>query len=326
MKKRSIIAALIIILTLAACGTVQNASVPASDYPTKPITIIVPFKAGGGADLSARAMAPLLAKELGQNVIISNQPGAIGEIGFGECYRAAPDGYTLASGNTALALISIGNDSVSYNYEEFEYLLATSHDPWILFASVESGIKTIEDLQEYAETEQALCASSGWAATCYWTDLMDRIDVGNYTFVPFSGNAESIMGVVSGDCTVGISAGSAVKSSIESGQVQAICTLWTERPDAYPEIPSSAEAGFPDLVYTTVRGFIAPPGTPEEICKTLTDALLRVVEQDAFKEAESNLGYINMVLDGSEYKEMLRQTHDTIERLMEEKEIRNTES
>ena len=296
-----------------------SSSTPAVNFPTKAITIVVPYSTGGGNDLTARVMADALSKELPQPVIIENLPGASGEVGWNKCFNAAPDGYTLTiAALPALILNPLAGD-VGYKFEEFTPLLGTCHDPRLIVTSVNSGIETLDDLLEYAKTNRVLVGDSGATGFGHYSgvDFIDQMGITEFSFVPFDGTGDQMIAVASGDVTIGVPGAAEAKAMFLAGQIRPICLMWSERIPDYPDVPTTAELGYPTLIHTASRGFVGPPNMPQEIVDILVEAMLRAVERDDYKLAESSVGVTRFFFNAEEYAKMMTDNYNNYKRIVE---------
>lgn len=303
----------------AAAGAQQDEGQAVKvDYPTKAITIIVPFSAGGGMDLTTRLLVDSLSAELPQALVVENKPGASGEVGWTECFNADPDGYTIAIASTTLVINPLAGP-VSYDFEDFEYLMATCHDPRVAVVSAQSDIYTLEDLLEYSKENRVVIGDSGATEINHYSglDLADHMGLENFDFVHFDGASNNLLSVAAGDVTVGITGASESKVMATSGQVRAICVMWDERIPDYPDVATAQEQGYEGLKHTAIRGFVSTPGTPKEICDILSDAMYHAVETDKYKEGEANVGVTRNIVSGEEFKQLLVDDYANYVRLVE---------
>lgn len=305
---------LIALVLLVCCGCGRKSDAQDVSFPTKPIKIIVPFSPGGGLDTTARIMADALAKELPQSIVVENMPGARGVTGWTECYNADPDGYTLAVTNLGMAFQALSGD-VGYEYDKFTYLMECTQDTYIMVVSADSGISSMEDFLAYARDHRVVFAESGVSVHYANIDFVDQAGLTDFAFVPFDSASETVPPILSGDCTAGAVSVSICKSMIEAGKLTPLFAMSAERVDVFPDVPTSDEVGFTNLHYGASRGFIAPPGTPQEVCDIITAAMYRAVEQDSYKEAEANLGLTRSILPGDSLKKELDEVYVSAVRL-----------
>lgn len=289
------------------------------DFPTKAITIIVPYSTGGGNDLTARVMADALSKELPQPVIVENVPGASGEVGWNKCYEAKPDGYTIVIVAVPAMVLNPLSGEVGYDYEAFTPLLGVCHDPRLVVVDADSDIYTLEDLLEYAKNNRVILGDSGATGFGHYSgvDFVHQTGIKDYSFVPFDGTGAQMVAVAAGDVTCGVPGASEAKAMFLAGEVRPLCVMWNERVPDYPDVPSTAELGYPDLIHTSSRGFFAPPDTPDEVTEVLIDAMMRAVERDDYKEAEKGIGITRLIVQADDYMDMMKKAFVTYQNIVE---------
>jgi tripartite-type tricarboxylate transporter receptor subunit TctC len=246
-------------------------------YPAKPITIIVPFGAGGPADTLARLLGERMKTTLGQNIVVENAPGAAGSIGVGRVVRAAPDGYTIGIGH-------LGTHVFNGALQNLGYDLQNDLAPIILLPSNYSVIVTkkdvpAKDLKELvawlkANPDQASVATAGIGSIAHVASAYFQEKTGvALRIVPYRGGAAAVNDVVAGHVTFifdQLSAGSA--GLYRSGKLKPFAVTAKSRLPSVPDLPTVDEAGIPGLYVSTWYGLWAPKGTPKEIVAKLNAA------------------------------------------------------
>jgi len=285
---------------IAAVAALVAASTPtaAQNWPTRPVTMVVPYPAGAGVDILGRILAPRLSERLGQQVIVENVGGAGGMIGSAQVARAAPDGYQFVLGNTGT---HAQNQTL---YKNPLYNAATDFAPVVLIASTPQVLVNRKDLPadnlpefiSYAKANQAKMqygsagAGSPGHLTCALLNAAIRIDV---THVPYRGAAPALQDLIAGRidylCTIAPS----VIAQIESKTVKAIAILSRDRSPTFPALASAHEQGLADFDASTWLAFFLPKDTPGAIVRKLHDATVAAMElpsvQDRMKETGNDL-------------------------------------
>ena len=268
-------------LLVALCLSVSGAV--AQDYPSKPITLIVPFPAGGGVDVIGRIVADKLAAALGQPVIIDNRGGAAGVIGTRVAARAAPDGYTLVMATTGSIAIN-PNLYANPGYQTLKDLAPIgliSSTPIVLMAHPSASETTLAALIAAAKREPGKInigtpppgTSANLAA-----ELLKSVANIDYAIVTYRGTGPLTTDLLGGHVKLALNVLAPAMSSLKSGSLKALAVLATKRSSLLPEVPTSAEAGLPGFEAGLNYGLLAPAGTPRPIIERLNRALRALVD------------------------------------------------
>jgi tripartite-type tricarboxylate transporter receptor subunit TctC len=259
---------------LLACGV----PVRAQDYPSKPITLIVPFPAGGGVDVIGRIVADKLAAALGQPVVIDNRGGAAGVIGTRVAARAAPDGYTLVMATSGTIAIN-PNLYVNPGYhtlKDLSPLGLISSTPIVLMAHPSAAENTLGDVIAAAKREPGKLnigtPPPGTSAQLAGELLkaMANVDV---TIVTYRGTGPLTTDLLGGHVKLGLNVLAPAMGALKGGSLKALTVLAAKRSSHLPDVPTSAEAGLPGFESGLNYGLLAPAGTPQPIIDKLNAAL-----------------------------------------------------
>lgn len=254
----------------------------ADDYPAKPIQMIVPFPAGGPADIVGRLYAQHLSAIVGQQVVILNPAGAGGSIGTATAARAAPDGYTLIFGTTSTMVINpIVMKQVPYDFwKDFALIGLIANAPHIL--AVRDGLpaKTAPELVALAKKTPGkyTIASSGVGTIVQMAAELLKVETGtDLLVVPFKGGQPATMALLSGEVDMIVNDLSALKAHIESGKLRALAVAHTSRLKPLPQVATFAELGMPGVVSSTWWGIGAPVKTPDAVQARLRAATAKIL-------------------------------------------------
>jgi tripartite-type tricarboxylate transporter receptor subunit TctC len=264
------------LLPVLACGQAA--------YPSRPVRMIVPFAPGGASDIVARIMAPKLSDELGQQVVIENRSGASGNIGMEAAARAAPDGYTLYLGNIGTIAINPAIfDKLSVNpLKDFIPVTAVADVPSILIANPGVPANTVAELIALARAKpgELNFASTGSGALSRLEMERFRKAAGlDVVHVPYKGGAgPAVNGMLGGETHVMFVSLSSAIAFIQAGRLKALAISTPKRSEALPQVPTMAEAGFPEMVSGSWQGVFVPAGTPRAIVDRLHAALLAALD------------------------------------------------
>lgn len=319
MKK--VLALCLAFMLMLSIGVYAMASVSDEvDYPTKTINMIVPFAAGGGTDVMARAIAS--AVDLPMGIVVTNMEGGGSSIGAMEAYHADPDGYTLLC--VGLEPIIAGVYSGTYpeadSYERFIPLCSAADDQFIIMASSESGYKTLEDAIAAAKENpgQLTCSATGSmsitnAAVEMFFDVCG-IDV---QYVPYDSASKARTAVMGGHSELGAMLVSKATPAIESGEVVPICVLGSERCEFYPDVPCVSEVGDYDLDVSFHRAFFCTPDTPDEIVAILEEAFQAACEDPEIQQTLRDLNYAPNYIGSEDLKEIGDARYEDLEPVFE---------
>ena len=267
----------------------------AQDFPTKPVTLIVPFVPGGTTDIIGRIVADGLGRKLGRLVIVDNRGGASGNIGAAAVAKAAPDGYTLLMGYNGTNAI---NPSL---YRKLPWDPVGSFDPVSLAARVNNvvvvnpklPVKTLPELVAYAKAHpgQVNYASAGPGSIFHLAGEMLSQQTGvSMVHVPYKGAAPALTDLIAGQTQVMFSTIPTALPFIKSGQLRAIAVTGAQRSPLFPELPTAAETGLKDMVVDSWFGVFAPKGLPAPILGRLNQALVEMLGDPAIVRAMKDQG------------------------------------
>jgi tripartite-type tricarboxylate transporter receptor subunit TctC len=298
---RAMFAAALVALSCAA------ATVSAQPYPSKPIRIIVPFPAGGTADILARILGEKMAESFGQPVVIENRAGAAGGIGAALAATSPPDGYTLFMGTTGTQTMNPAiNAKLGYDpLKDFAAVSNFAASPFVLVTQPSFPAKTLPALIELAKREprKLKYATFGIGSSAHMTGEMFRSRAGvEIVHVPYKGAPQAITDVMAGHVDMTFSLLPTVLPHIKAGKVRAIAVAAPQRDPALPDVPTFAESGMPDFLSDSWYGILAPAGTPAPVVAQLNAEVNRVlalpeVRQRLAKEGATPVGNASAQFD-----------------------------
>ncbi len=271
---------------LIACGVLCSSPALAQqkpDYPTRPITLIVPFTPGGVTDSNSRVWAKKLSELLGQPVIVDNKPGAGGNIGTGHVAKAKPDGYTLlyATQGTMAANQFLYKSLKFDPLRDFDMVHGMFRTPLILVTDARKNLKTVQDVVNYAKRpdEQTFFGSAGSGTGTHLTaELFASITNIKMTHVPYKGSAPAIQDLLGGRLDLMFDYASVVGPHIKSGALTGVALMAEKRLPTLPDIPTMVEQGYPDGISYAWSGIVVPKNTSADIVKTLEKAIDQVLD------------------------------------------------
>lgn len=281
-------------LTAACLVAAAVSPALAQAYPTRPITVVVPFPAGGPSDVVARIVAESMSKALGQQMVIENVGGAGGTIGSGRVAAAAPDGYTLLAGSMGSHVSApVLTPGIKYNSQrDFAPVGFTAHAPAVVVARKDFPANNLREFVQYlkkngSKTKQGhggIGASSHMA--CF---LFNSIVKAQPISVAYRGTAPAMNDLIAGHIDYLCEQAVSVSGAINGGQVKALAVSSTQRLPTLPKVPTAKEAGV-DYQMSIWAGIFAPKGTPKPIVDKLAGALAKALDDPAVQKRMASLG------------------------------------
>lgn len=270
---------------IAAACVLALASAPAfaDDYPNKPITLIIPYPAGGGVDTVGRVIAGKLTSALGQQVVVENRPGAGSVIGTRAAAKSAPDGYTLLMMTTGLSLVpDPGYDAI----KDFAPVGTIASIPIVVMANASVPVTTLKDVIDLAKKEpgKVTVGSPPPPTLNYFGAEQFKAMAGvNISIVTYRGTGPLTNDLVGGHVMLAFNTVPPAIGNIQAGKIRAIAVCAPDRIAALPDVPTAAEAGMPGLDVVLYYGIVAPAGTPRPIVERLNKELRAIVNADDVK-------------------------------------------
>src|SRR5262245_4101791 len=258
---------------------------PGQDYPTRPITVIVPLVAGGASTTLVRILAEKMKVTLGQPLVVENIPTGAGTVGVARLAGAMPDGYTIGVGDQTSNVISAVASSVRYDVlKDFEPIALLSTSPAALVGSNKLQSQSLKELIAWlqANPDKATVASFGQGSGPHIVSTTFQNLIGTQLRrVPYRGNPSALPDLVSGQIDLMFVEQSNIMEHVRTGTIRAYAMLASERSAALPEVPTIEEAGGPPLHFITWRGMWVPKGTPEHVRSKLGAAVVDALSDPA---------------------------------------------
>jgi tripartite-type tricarboxylate transporter receptor subunit TctC len=285
---------------LQACfGGVASAAVSsqarAQGYPSRPITIVVPFPPGGPSDAIARILAERMREALGQPIIIENIPGAAGSIGTGRVARAVPDGHTLVLGYWGTHVVNGAIYSLRYDVvKDFEPIALLPGQPLVVVARKSMAANNLKELISWlkAHPDKATHGTAGLGSIGHVAGLFFQRETGTrYRFVPYRGAPLVMQDLVAGHIDLSITVPVVSMPQVRAGLIKAYAITDHNRLAIASEIPTVDEAGVPGLHLSLWQGLWAPKGTPKDLIAKLNDAVVVALADSALRQKLADQGF-----------------------------------
>jgi tripartite-type tricarboxylate transporter receptor subunit TctC len=298
------------IASLALLALVFTQPASAQDYPARQVRIIVPFGAGGPADVYARVLAQHLSEHLKQTFIVENRPGAGSIIGTDAVAKSAPDGYTLLlMSNTHTTNESLVPNKPFQLMRDFVPVAPINYSDLVMVVHPSVTAKDLKGFIALAKSKpgELNYASSGPGTPYHMAgELFKAMSATNVQHVPHKASGEARNSVIGGHVHMMFDAITTMTPNVQAGQVRALGTTGLKRSELMPDVPTVAEAGIPGYEATIWLGVMAPAGTPKEIVDKLNAEITKVVSRGDVKEAWGKQGAVPMVMSPAEFDKYLR--------------------
>jgi tripartite-type tricarboxylate transporter receptor subunit TctC len=281
------IARMVVAAALAAGYAGSAPGQAAGSYPQRPLRIIVPLAPGGNVDLVVRAIAPQLAEGLGQQVVVENRPGASSLVGTQFVAKVTPDGYTLLAVANTFATVPALIANPGYDpLRDFTGISLTCLVPQVLVTNPALPVRTVRDLIALAKARpgELSYATSGAGGTGHMAAELFSRQVGvKMLHVPYKGNSQALIDVLSGQVMLMFDQVSTSASYIRAGKLRALAVTSRSRSPLFPELPTIDQSGAPGYEDITFNGLVAPAGTPREILARLNAEVAKVVRNPGLR-------------------------------------------
>ena len=280
---------------LAGAGLLGSGAAMAQAYPSKPVTIVVPFAAGGTTDILARIIGQALTAELGQSVVVDNRAGAGGNIGGQAAAKAAPDGHTLFMGTVGTHAInaSLYKKMPFDPVKDFAPLTRVANVPNLLVANPAQPYKSVKDLIAYAKANPGKVnfGSSGNGSSIHLSgELFKSLAKVDMQHVPYKGSAPAVTDLLGNQIGIMFDNMPSAIQHVRSGKLVPIAVTTAKRSPELPNVPTIAEAGVPGYEATSWFGMFAPAGTPAPVLAKLNAAIVKVLAQPDVKKKINEQG------------------------------------
>jgi tripartite-type tricarboxylate transporter receptor subunit TctC len=285
--RRAVLAALVGLLAFAG-------GAHADDFPSHPVTIVVPFSAGGPSDAMTRILAERMQRALGQTITVENVTGAGGSLGVGRVVRAAPDGYTISFGHLGThvangAIYRLGYDLVA----DLAPVVLLPSNPMIVVSKNAVPAKTLQELLAWLRARPGLptAGTAGAGSGSHIAGLyFENVTGIKLQYVPYRGTAPALNDLVAGQIDIIVDQTSNSISQVRAGTIRAYAVTDDKRVESAPEIPTTDEAGLPGFHMTLWSGLWVPKGTPNDIIAKLNAAAVTALSDPAVRKKLQDLG------------------------------------
>lgn len=306
-----------LLLAATAAAAAQALPALASDYPTKPVEMIVPWPAGGGTDVIARVYAEAARTHFAQPILIVNRPGAIGSIGFTEAAAAKPDGYKVVMATPELLIAPYMNIGRA-RYENFVPIARINADPASITVRTDAPWKTVREFLDHARANPGkvtLATSGNGAIPDIAAAALQEMTGIQFVRVPYQGEAPAIQAALAGQTDATVVAPGAMSSHIQAGKLRVLAVTSAQRVNEFASVPTLKENGI-DLAIGTWRGLMLPKGTPPEVIAVWRELTRKVSAEPKYQETLKKQS-VNMIYEeGPAFEAVLRENDALFKRLV----------
>jgi tripartite-type tricarboxylate transporter receptor subunit TctC len=279
-------------LAIALCGA--SALVAAQGWPSKTITIVVPFPPGGTTDVLARVVSTKLSATLGQTVIVDNKPGAGATLGAAQVAKATPDGYTLLMGAVHHTIATSVYKGLTYSFEkDFAPITTVALVPNVLVVNAKSPYNSVKDLVAAgkATPDKLAYGSNGNGTAQHMIGTQFQIVSGaQILHVPYKGSAPLTTDLLGGQVDMSFDTVTPVLPFIKEGKLKPLAVTTAKRSSALPNVPTLQEAGVPGIAIGTWFGLLAPAATPKDVVTKLNTEIVKIINSAEFKKQMLDIG------------------------------------
>jgi tripartite-type tricarboxylate transporter receptor subunit TctC len=287
--------ALVLCSAFTGCSTGNSSSqtnqtAQSNNYPNSPVTVVVPFSAGGGTDLTIRALVEAVKSEFPKNITVENRTGGGGAVGLSYGAHAKADGSVITAVTVELTTLPHMGASGGVSYDQFKPILMYNSDQSVITVRADAPWKTLKDFVEYSKTNKVQIGNSGVGAIWHLAAAgLAKAAGTQFTYVPFDGAMPAITSLL-GDHIQAVSVSyPEVMPHVKSGELRVLAVLGDKRLEELPDVPTAKEAGY-DVSIGTWRGLAVPKDTPDSVVEKLSEIFSKGLQSESFKNymAKSN--------------------------------------
>ncbi len=306
----------IFLLLMLLCPALRpQGLMAASDYPSRPVTIVVPYPAGGVTDLGARALAESMEKHLKQPMVVMNKAGGGTTVGGYAVASAKPDGYTLGFFPVAAAIPEayIYFQDAPYSSKDLRPISSAVATAYTITVKEDAPWNSLKELIEYARKNPGIKAGTGGKQTLQHMllTMLNRTEKTGFVGVPFAGDPQNLAALLGGHTTVGLMDFSVAKPLADARKVRVLAVVTEKRADFAPDVPTVVELGYP-ITYVSILGLNGPKGLPEEIIQKIEGLVAKICKEPDFQTRIRNTALQVNNQDAATYQKSLARYKENV--------------
>jgi tripartite-type tricarboxylate transporter receptor subunit TctC len=302
-------------LAISLCLLLACLTASAQTFPSKPIRVVIPFVAGGSSDIVGRAIGSKFQEFLGQPAVVENKPGANGAIAAEFVAKSDPDGHTILVGSIGVFSINAALfKDLRYNpVRDFAPITLAVTTPNVLITKPALAANSMKELVDYAKKNPgklSYCSSGTGSSDHLTAELLNQVAGISAVHVPYKGGAACQTDIMGGQVDISFQNLGAVTNYIRGNRMKALAVTAKARNPQLPNVPTTAEGGFPDLVVTSWQAAAAPAKTPREIVARLNDAAVKALRSPEVRERMSQIGFDVVASTPEEFGRFMKEEVD----------------
>jgi tripartite-type tricarboxylate transporter receptor subunit TctC len=313
---------------LFLCLICLPVTVSAETYPARSIKVIVPYPAGGIVDVVARIVTEKMATDLGQPIVVENRPGANAEIGSAVVKKAAPDGYTLLVGSSSIVTNHLVNPNGKISYADFVPVGTLAVPPNLLVVPAASRARTLKEFIAIAKADPGKINATNpgiGSSNHLSTELFQSVAGVEFTQISYKGQPPFIPDLLNGQIDFSIASTGLVSAYVREGRLRALAVSYDKRLKNFPEIPTLAELGYPELAVLPWAGFFAPLNTPAPILEQLSAQLQKTLKDPEVIRRYEAMEAVNPELFRDSFTKFLREDEARWRKVVNDRHIQTAE-
>ncbi|HYB19912.1 MAG TPA: tripartite tricarboxylate transporter substrate binding protein [Thermodesulfobacteriota bacterium] len=303
------------VITIVSLNEFSDPAYAQTSFPTKPISMIVPFAPGGAVDTTIRIISEEAEKLLGQKILVINKPGAGAAEGQGFVARSKPDGYTLLAITSSVVTNTL-TKKVDFSVDSFDPIVLYCFDPEVMFVSSTSPYQTLEELINAARKESVSHATPGHSTSHHVAGLILEKKIGvKFKFVHTKGAGEQVPMVAGGHAKCMLASWGEARSMVEQGRLRVLGVMSQERDPRLPNMPTFKERGYP-IEYGAWRGIAGPQKTPPEVLGKLVRVFKGALDKKEVKEKFAKAEYPIMAKGPKDFEAYIRSDYGDVKQIL----------
>lgn len=303
-------------VTVLSAGLLAGGALAAS-YPTKPIELIVPYAAGGGTDLVARAFADAAKKHLPQSIGVVNKTGGAGAVGLSEIMAARPDGYKIGVGTVELTMLP-HMGVARFSVDDFTPIARLNAEPSAITVKVDAPWQTVEEFLAYAKANPGKVRIGNSGTGAIWhlaAEALEEKTGITFNHIPYDGANPAVTALLGGHIEAVTVSPAEVINHVAGGKLRTLAVMGEQRATGFADVPTLKEKGV-DLSVYTWRGIVVPKKTPQDVVDTLRTAAKATAEEQSFRDSLAKMNLTHAYADGPAYGDVMKKDNAFFKDLM----------